>query len=74
MFQLIYEAQTQISRQVFEVFSRNKLDAVLMPGFATAAPKSGTIGTLQYCFSFNTPWNVIAYPTGALPVTTVREN
>ena len=74
IFEMIYESQNIIARQIFEVFSRNKLDAVVTPGFPTAPPKLGTIGKLQYCLAFNTPWNVIAYPAGTLPATTVREN
>lgn len=43
-----------------------------MPGFVTPAPKLGTTGKLQYCLGFQTPWNVLGYPVGALPVTTVE--
>ena len=71
MFELIYESQTLVSRQVYETFVKNKLDAIILPGFASAAPKLGNIGKLQYCFAFNSSWNVIAYPVGSLPVTTI---
>ena len=71
MFELIYESQTVIAGQMYETFIKNKLDAILLPGFASCAPKLGQIGKLQYCFSFNSSWNSIAYPVGSLPVTTV---
>ena len=42
-----------------------------MPAFSTPAPKLGTVGKLQYCGAFSASWNVIEYPVGSLPVTTV---
>lgn len=73
IFELIYESQTIVARQVYEMFVTNKLDAVIFPGFASVSPKLGQMGKLQYCFAFNSSWNVISYPVGSLPVTTVQQ-
>ena len=74
VFEKIYEYQTVKARSIYEIFCRNKLDAIILPGFGSATPKLGSIGKLQYCFSLTVPFNVLAYPVGNLPVTVVQND
>ena len=45
-----------------------------MPNFVTPTPRLGTIGKLQYFYSFVASWNFLKYPAGTLPITIARED
>ena len=40
----IHEAQNVLTRQIYQIFAHNELDAILMPGFALPAAKHGDVG------------------------------
>lgn len=55
IFETIYKAEKILCPQIFKIFALNKLDAIILPTFATPAPKHGTIGVLLKLFrNFNT--------------------
>ena len=39
-----YTAETEIPNKIYQIFSTNNLDVLIMPVFGTPAPKLGTIG------------------------------
>ena len=46
LFEKIYEGERVIAREVYMVFAKNKLDAILMPSFVTPAPMLGKVGVI----------------------------
>ncbi len=44
LFQNMYDIQNKSSHKIYKVFTSNQLDALVMPSFATPAPRLGEIG------------------------------
>ncbi|GFO34811.1 fatty-acid amide hydrolase 1 [Plakobranchus ocellatus] len=57
-----------------EDWKKLKLDVILCPGMPTAAPMSGTDKKLLSCSSYTALWNVLNYPAGIVPVTSVTSS
>ena len=53
---------------------KEELDGIIMPTVALPAPKHGMIGELMTAISYCTIVNVLHWPAGSVPITTVRED
>lgn len=67
------EVQQVIKQEVLNWWKLNKLDALVSPGLASPAIKHGESADafLSCCYTFY--FNLIDYPTGAVPITKVRK-
>jgi len=71
-FQLI-DKQTLAKRKFFKVWEERKLDALLSPSFAYPAQKLGYAKDINLGACYTFVFNVLNIPTGAIPVTIVKE-
>ena len=68
------ENQQDIKEKFLEWWNKNGFDAFISPGFGIPAVKHGTSQDLfvYCCYTFN--WNILDYPTGAVPITKINKN
>ena len=50
------------------------LDAIIMPGFAMPAVKHGFSNDLPSAACYTFLWNILDFPAGSLPITTVNND
>jgi len=68
-------AELSDSRKKWEAsFQSTGLDAVIHPGLATPAMQHGLSGEFTAPFSYTFLANMLGWPAGVVPVTTVRDN
>lgn len=65
---------TDIATKWAQHMEDRQLDAIIMPTVALPAPKHGAIGELMVAISYCTIINVLHWPSGVVPITTVRED
>lgn len=72
-----YEAvidRKKYEKRYVESWKRHNLDVLISPGGAFPALPLGMFRDLFASFMYTTHWNLLNYPTGTVPVTTVRED
>jgi fatty acid amide hydrolase len=56
---------------LFAMWGKNNLDALICPGFGCPAVKLGSGCNLTECAIYTYVWNILNVPSGTLPVTVV---
>ncbi len=69
----IYKAKDRLEKTFKEKWDSLKLDAVIGPVYPHSAFKHEDAEELAFIADFLTIWNVLDYPAGVVPVTTVQE-
>ena len=68
------EEQDEIKTTFLKWWKSNNIDALITPGLGLPAIKHGTSLNLSLACCYTFYFNLLDYPTGVVPITTVREN
>lgn len=64
--------RTAMQREELDAWNDQRLDLVLCPATATAAPQHGTTGDFTAAAVYTTRYNLLNLPAGVIPITRVR--